>query len=98
MIKRGMAPVHPGAILKGLYLEPMKINITQAAIQLGVARKTLSQLINGHMGINAEMAIRLSKTLNTTPQLWMKMQQEYDLWIAEKKANDIHVMPFAMAS
>ncbi|MDB5155732.1 MAG: ybaQ 2 [Mucilaginibacter sp.] len=51
MIKRGMAPVHPGMILKGLYLEPMEITITQAATKLGVARKTLSQLVNGHMGL-----------------------------------------------
>jgi addiction module HigA family antidote len=91
MIKKGMAPLHPGALLKGLYLGPMEINITQAAIKLGVARKTLSQLINGHM------AIRLSKALNTTPQLWMNMQQAYDLWIAEKKSTDIHVEPFAIA-
>lgn len=50
MLKRGMAPVHPGAVLKGLYLDPLEINITKAAVSLGVARKTLSQLINGHMG------------------------------------------------
>jgi addiction module HigA family antidote len=98
MLKRGMAPVHPGVMLKGLYLEPMEITITQAASKLGVARKTLSQLVNGHMGVSAEMAIRLSKALNTTPQLWMNMQQGYDLWIAEKKAVDIKVVPFAMAS
>ena len=98
MIKRGMAPIHPGTILKGLYLEPMEINITQAANKLGVARKTLSELINGHMGVGAEMAIRLSKALNTTPQLWMNMQQGYDLWVAEKKSADIHVEPFAIAS
>ena len=90
--------MHPGVILKGLYLEPMEINITQAATKLGVARKTLSQLVNGHMGVSAEMAIRLSKALNTTPQLWMNMQQGYDLWVAEKKSGDIHVEPFAMAS
>jgi len=45
-----MIPLHPGVVLKGLYLEPLEINITQAAANLGVARKTLSQLINGHMG------------------------------------------------
>ena len=97
-MKRGMEPLHPGIILKGLYLEPLEVNITKAALQLGIARKTLSQLINGHMGISAEMAIRLSKALNTTPQLWMNMQQSYDLWVPEKKANDIHIVPFAIAS
>jgi len=93
-----MAPVHPGAILKGLYLDSMEISITEAAMKLGVARKTLSQLVNGHMGVSAEMAIRLSKALNTTPQLWINMQQGYDLWVAEKKSSDIHVVPFAIAS
>ena len=53
MLKRGMAPVHPGAVFKGLYLDPLEINITKAAVSLGVARKTLSQLINGHMGVSA---------------------------------------------
>ena len=67
-MKKAMTPLHPGAILKEFYLEPMEINITQAANKLGVARKTLSQLVNGHKGISAEMAIRLSKALNTTPQ------------------------------
>jgi addiction module HigA family antidote len=74
------------------------VNITQAANKLGVARKTLSQLVNGHIDVSAEMAIRLSKALNTTPQLWMNMQQGYDLWVAEKKADNIHVVPFAIAS
>jgi addiction module HigA family antidote len=98
MIKRGMAPMHPGVVLKGLYLDSIEITITEAAIKLGIARKTLSQLVNGHMGISAEMAIRLSKALNTTPELWMNMQQSYDLWIAEKKSDHIHVVPFAIAS
>ena len=48
-MKRGMAPLHPGIVLKGLYLEPMEINITRAAVRLGVTHKTLWQLINGHM-------------------------------------------------
>lgn len=74
-----MLPVHPGEILKGLYLEPLEITITAAASQLGITRKTLSQLINGHAGVSAEMALRLSKALNTTPELWLNMQQSYDL-------------------
>ncbi len=93
-----MAPVHPGEMLKGLYLEPLGVTITQAAVNLGVSRKTLSQLVNSRMGVSAEMAIRLSKALNTTPQLWLNIQQAYDLWIAEKKADSIHVTVFAAAS
>lgn len=85
MLKRGKAPVHPGAVLKGLYLEPLEINITKAANKLGVARKTLSQLINGHMGVSAEMAMRLSKTRNTTPQLGINMQRSYYLLVGNSK-------------
>ena len=84
--------------IKRALLDSMEISITEAAMKLGVARKTLSQLVNGHMGVSAEMAIRLSKALNTTPELWMNMQQGYDLWVAEKKSDSIHVVPFAIAS
>lgn len=84
MTKQGMPPAHPGEVLKGLYLEPLGISITEAATKLGISRKTLSQVVNGRAGISAEMAVRLSKALKTTPELWLNMQQSYDLWIAEK--------------
>ena len=92
MLKRGMPPSHPGEVLKGLYLDPLKVSITEAARKLGIARKTLSQLINGHMGISAEMSIRLSKALNTTPELWLNMQRNYDLWEAEKSMSKVKVL------
>jgi addiction module HigA family antidote len=80
--KIGMQPIHPGEILKEMYLNPIGINITQLAENIGVTRKTVSQLINGHMGISAEMAIRLGKTFDTTPELWLNLQRNYDLWFA----------------
>ncbi|TDS11794.1 HigA family addiction module antitoxin [Sphingobacterium paludis] len=89
-----MAPAHPGEVLKGLYLEPLEKTITQAATDLGVSRRTLSMLVNGHLGISAEMALRLSKALSTTPELWLNMQQSYDLWEAKQKIKtlNVHVM------
>ncbi len=90
-VKQGMPPVHPGEVLKGLYLDPMEITITEAASRLGITRKTLSQLINGHMGISAEMSLRLSKALKTTPELWLNMQQNYDLWFAAQKMKSVKV-------
>ena len=83
--KGQMPPVHPGIILKEMYLEPNAVNITQLAENLGVARKTISELINGHMGVSAEMAIRLSQAFDTTPELWLNMQLNYDLWVARSK-------------
>jgi addiction module HigA family antidote len=80
MLKQGMAPAHPGEVLKGLYIEPLEITITDAAEKLDISRKNLSMLVNGRMGVSAEMALRLAKALNTTPELWLNMQQQYDLW------------------
>ena len=85
MLKRGMKPTHPGQVLKTIYLEPLGISQAEAAENLGVARKTLSMLLNGHQGISAEMALRLGKAFNTTPELWLNMQRNYDLWNAEQK-------------
>lgn len=87
-------PPHPGQVLKGLYLEPLELSITDAAKGLGVTRKTLSQLINGHHGITPEMALRLSEAFNTTPQLWLNMQQNFDLCQAEKKEKNHRVQHF----
>lgn len=85
MIKQGMKPIHPGQILKEIYLEPLNLNQTDAAINLGVTRKTLSMLLNGRQGVSAEMALRLSKAFNTTPELWLNMQRDYDLWNAGQR-------------
>lgn len=90
-----MPPAHPGEVLKGLYIEPSGITITEAAKRLGIARKTLSQLVNCHMGISAEMAIRLSKALKTTPELWLNMQSSYDLWVASQKMRSVEVQQIA---
>lgn len=98
MLKQGMPPPHPGEVLKGLYLDPLEVSVTTAAEKLGVARKTLSQLINGRSGISAEMAVRLSKGLGTTPELWMNMQQAYDLWQAEKTMKKIKIQQIRKVS
>jgi addiction module HigA family antidote len=87
-------PPHPGQVLKGLYLEPLELSITEAAKGLGVTRKTLSQLINGHYGITPDMALRLSEAFNTTPQLWLTMQQNFDLRKAEKKEKTYEIRQF----
>ena len=84
-MKREMPPVHPGEILKEMYLGPLGIGVSEFGIVLGVGRRTISLIVNGHSGISAEMALRLGKALNTTPELWLNMQRDYDLWHAGKK-------------
>ena len=78
-------PPHPGEIIKKAYLQPLGLTVTEAAKALKVTRKTLSAIINGRTGISPTMAIRLSKAFNTTPQLWLNIQQSYDLWYAQKE-------------
>jgi addiction module HigA family antidote len=87
-------PPHPGEVLEGLYLEPAKITQECLAEHLGVARATVSRLINGHTGITLDMAMRLSCAFSTTPQLWLNMQNNYDLWQASKGNLVKGVIPF----
>jgi len=87
-------PPHPGEMVKENYLKPLNISITEAALKLGVTRKTLSELINGKSGISPKMALKLSKAFNTTPQKWLNMQMQYDLWqeIQKYSPDDVQVM------
>ena len=77
-------PPHPGKILRELCVEPLGLTVTEAAKALKVTRKTLSTLLNGRAGISPEMALRLSKVFGRTPESWMRLQLQYDLWKAEK--------------
>ena len=72
-------PAHPGEVLKELWLEPLGLTLTQAAVRLGVTRKTVSKIINGHGAITPEMALRLEIVFGTSAQAWMNMQTAYDL-------------------
>lgn len=85
------APPHPGEILRELCLEPLGVTITEAARRLGVSRKTLSSILKGRAGISPQMAIRLSRAFDTSPESWLNQQVQYDLWHAEQSAGDISV-------
>ncbi len=73
-------PPHPGEVLLNLYLEPLSINVTEAAEKLMVTRPNMSAILNGRTGIPPLMAMKLSKAFNTSPQLWLNLQHNYDLW------------------
>ncbi len=72
-------PAHPGEVLREFLLGR---EIGDFAGQIGVARTTLSRILNGHAGITAEMSVRLAEALKTSPELWIGMQMQYDLWHA----------------
>jgi antitoxin HigA-1 len=79
MRERRRPPVLPGRILKNQYLVPLSISLTDLAKILGVSRKTVSKVLNERGAITPDMALRLSRTFNTTPALWLSLQQEFHL-------------------
>jgi antitoxin HigA-1 len=78
-------PPHPGEVLKDGVIDA-GISVTEFAKRLSVNRVTLSRLLNGQAGVSAEMAVRLAKALGGSPESWLHMQANYDLWQAEKSA------------
>ncbi len=78
-------PPHPGELLRDTLIDALGLTVTEAAARLDVDRKTLSRILNGRAAITVEMALRLSKALDTSSRLWLGMQQSYDLWQAKQK-------------
>jgi len=79
---RNRQPVHPGGILKRHYLEPLGLTISKVAMALGVSRTRLSNIIREKSSISPDMALRLSRAFDTSPELWMRLQETYNLWNA----------------
>jgi addiction module HigA family antidote len=80
-------PPHPGEIIREFCIESLNLSVTEAANALGVTRKTLSALLNGRSGISPEMALRLSKVFGRTPEGWLRLQLQFDLWKTEKSVD-----------
>ena len=87
MHKMKRQPIHPGKIIKEDYLLPLSISVKDMALNLNVSRKTLSKIINERGAISPDMALRLSRAFDTTPDLWLNLQKNYDLWHAENSSN-----------
>lgn len=87
-------PPHPGIILLEDWIKPLNFSVTEFALRIGTSRKNLSEIVNAKSGISPEMALKLSKALGTSAELWLNMQQAYDLWHAKQRVNldDIEVI------
>ncbi len=90
-------PPHPGDVVRELCIEPAGLTVTAAAEVLGVSRKALSELLNGHAGISPEMAVRLSKGFGGSVESWLRQQMQYDLARVQKKAGKIKVKRYEPA-
>ena len=95
MLKRNLPPAHPGEILKEMFIKERNLTISEVAKGLNVARANLSAVINGHLGISPELAIKLSEAFGNTAQFWVNLQNNYELWHAEKKVNRAQIRHFA---
>ncbi|MGD0292509.1 MAG: HigA family addiction module antitoxin [Terracidiphilus sp.] len=84
-------PAHPGEVLRD-YLGEM--SVSDAASRLGLTRAHLSRILNGHAGITANTSLRLSAALGTSPDFWLKMQMNHDLWQEQQRPAAFKVLPF----
>ena len=80
-------PPHPGEFIRGVYIEPFGISVRKVAESLQVSASTLTRLLNGNSNISPEMALRLSKALGRSPESWLAMQDQYDLWHARNNVD-----------
>lgn len=95
-MERTRKPSLPGDILKEMYLEPLGLRIAAFAECIGVSRKTLSAIVNGRSPVSVDMALRLSRAFNITPDLWLNLQQAVDIWEAQQKpGNWMRIQPIA---
>jgi addiction module HigA family antidote len=91
-------PPHPGRSVKMNCLDALDLSVTEAAKVLGVARHTLSRVINGQAGISSEMAIRLEKAGWSNAEFWLRRQAAYDLSQARLHEDEIDVQPYSPLS
>ena len=78
-------PTHPGEVLREDVLPALHLSVSEAARQLRVTRQTLHRVLAGKAGVSPEMAVRLGKFCGNGPGIWLRMQQSFDLWHAEKR-------------
>ncbi len=82
-------PLHPGVVIKDILIDSTGLTISDAAHRLGVTRTTLSRLLNQHAGVSPEMALRLSRLLNTSIDMWVNLQAQYDIWNVQQHFKDV---------
>lgn len=78
-------PPHPGEFIQEIYLDPFELSARAIAAHLQVAPSTFARLVSGKTGVSADMAVRLSKVLGRSPESWLAMQSNYDLWQATQQ-------------
>ena len=84
MVKK-RKPTHPGEILDEDYIKPLNLNLQKLADRLRIARNTLFKIRTGRAGVTPAIALSLAEAFDTTPQLWLNLQANYDLWVEKQE-------------
>ena len=79
-------PMHPGTVLSEIYMKEMDLNQSQFAEKCSCSARKINEIVNGKRGISPDFAIILENVLGTSAEMWVRIQAEYDLWLARKKA------------
>lgn len=79
-------PMHPGLVLNEVYLKELGLNQSQFAADCGCSPRKINEIVNGKRSVSPEFALVLERVLGTTAEMWVRIQAEYDLWLARKKA------------
>jgi addiction module HigA family antidote len=93
MKARKRRPSHPGIILDEHYIKPLNLNLQKFAEHLGIARNTLFKIRTGNASVTPGLALCLAEAFDTTPQFWLNLQQNYDLWTEEHTKSHTHIKP-----
>src|ERR1700747_3119258 len=81
-----LKPMHPGEVLREEFLVPLKMSAGALATACGLPRTRIERIAGEQTGITADTALRLAKALGTTAQLWLNLQNDYDIWIAKARS------------
>ena len=84
MIKNSK-PLHPGIVLNEIYMTEMGLNQSQLAVKCKCSPRKINEIVNGKRSISSQFAIELERVLGTSAEMWVRMQADYDLWVARKK-------------
>ena len=84
MLSKNRTATHPGEILNEEFLKPMRISQNSLATHLGWSHAKVNEIIHGRRGVTSEAALSLADVLGTTPDLWLNLQKNYDLWKAQR--------------
>ena len=90
-------PMHPGEVLKELYLDPLDMGAIAFARRVDVPRTRIERLVKGVTSVTPDTALRLARAFNTTPAYWMNMQTNYDMSVASKLVDVTGIEPLFAA-